>query len=301
MPEEELSEIWKAVESYKSGYEPDVEAGKERFKKMIEASEKKARVYSLPNRSKQTNWGYSLSIAAGLAIIAVIGFLISRQFQQDYYLVVSTAANEQKEVILPDGSTVLLNELSHLEIAWPKNEPSRIVNFQGEGFFDVFENPNRPFVVIGPTSQVTVLGTSFNYRDYPEEATADVEVVTGKVRFQVDKKSIRVTPKNRGEYRQNELSVRPSLDLNADSWTNQELNFRNSSLPSVIQDLERHFGITMNLTKSQISNCSFTTDFSNASLEEVLESLKTSFGVEIKSTEEGRFEVIGGQSCMPNF
>ena len=103
----ELERTWDAVESYKQGFQPDVEAGWERFAGRMQAS-KAAKTKVVPLRSRLRMIS---AVAAGLFVLVVAWFA----FQTSNSTITAKAtSNEQIALALPDGSTVYLNANSVL-------------------------------------------------------------------------------------------------------------------------------------------------------------------------------------------
>ena len=57
----------------------------------------------------------------------------------------------------------------------------RAIRLQGEGYFEVAARPEQPFVIETADLAVQVLGTAFNLRAYPEDASLETTLVEGKV------------------------------------------------------------------------------------------------------------------------
>ena len=74
---------------------------------------------------------------------------------------VCTNANDVKNVILPDGTSVWLNNNS--ELSYPKEftNIAREVRLKGEGYFNVVRKPHLPFIVHNEDQDIRVLGTVF--------------------------------------------------------------------------------------------------------------------------------------------
>src|SRR5690606_25622735 len=71
-------------------------------------------------------------------------------------------------VRLPDGSLVVLNANSALDVDQAFGNEERRVSVKGEAYFDIAERENVPFVVYNNDGVVRVLGTAFwlNDRDF---------------------------------------------------------------------------------------------------------------------------------------
>ncbi len=93
---------------------------------------------------------------------------------------------ERSTFRLPDGTIVKLNADSKLTILSDYGNQKREVFLEGEAFFDVYEDPQRPFKVHTGEVTTTALGTSFNVRAFDtdtESRRVEVSLVTGKVRI----------------------------------------------------------------------------------------------------------------------
>jgi ferric-dicitrate binding protein FerR (iron transport regulator) len=87
----------------------------------------------------------------------------------------------RKKIVLPDGSAVWLNAGSKLEYPEQFNKKERVVKLEGEGFFDIIKDADRPFMVKTAEFSVRVLGTSFDVRAYPQEDTAVAALIQGSI------------------------------------------------------------------------------------------------------------------------
>lgn len=88
-------------------------------------------------------------------------------------------------IVLPDGSKVWLSNGS--KIIYPESFAgnTRNVKLEGEAFFKVTQNIKKPFMVDMGEQRVKVLGTEFAVIAYPNDNTVQVDLVSGKVEFDV--------------------------------------------------------------------------------------------------------------------
>jgi ferric-dicitrate binding protein FerR (iron transport regulator) len=93
----------------------------------------------------------------------------------------ATANGERGAVTLTDGSTVILNAASRLDVPANYSSGNRTVRLIGEGLFTVSSHAGHPFTVISGLTKTRVLGTSFVVRHYGTDTTVMVAVRTGKV------------------------------------------------------------------------------------------------------------------------
>ncbi|WP_198315851.1 FecR domain-containing protein [Chitinophaga tropicalis] len=88
----------------------------------------------------------------------------------------------QFNIILPDGSHVWLNAASSLKYPTTFQEGQRIVELQGQGYFEVSPNAKQPFFVKVNNMEVQVLGTSFDVMAYPDESSINTTLIEGLVK-----------------------------------------------------------------------------------------------------------------------
>ncbi len=94
---------------------------------------------------------------------------------------VITGAGQQRSLILEDGTVVRLNANSSLEFGARFGRRSRRVHLQGEAYFEVEHQIDRPFIVSASSAQVRVVGTSFNVSS-PSDSSVTVALLEGCVR-----------------------------------------------------------------------------------------------------------------------
>jgi len=84
--------------------------------------------------------------------------------------------------LLPDGTTVWLNAGSKLFYDDNFSGATREVTLEGEGFFEVVKQPERPFIVHTSGIDIKVTGTAFNVKSYPEDKTVETTLYLGSVK-----------------------------------------------------------------------------------------------------------------------
>jgi transmembrane sensor len=95
---------------------------------------------------------------------------------------ITTPRGGKFQIILADGTSVWLNASSSLRFPVQFVGAERKVELSGEGYFEVTENKNQPFVVVVPGKQsVTVLGTHFNINAYTDEMAIKTTLLNGNV------------------------------------------------------------------------------------------------------------------------
>lgn len=201
-------------------------------------------------------------------------------------LLTYTVPNGQKKLItLPDNTHIWMNAGSLVKVPAEWGEDSiREVWLEGEGFFEVRENPFRPFVVHTPEAVVRVLGTSFNIEAYHKIPIA-VTVATGKVQFSSKGgQSVILTQNQRSVWMAGDSKFQTTLTdaFLYSAWREGILLFRDEPLLKVIRTLERRFNIPMKVVGTIDEDQYCTARFAaGESLDNILESLQHIYGLTI--------------------
>lgn len=189
----------------------------------------------------------------------------------------SNPAGRKSTVYLPDGSIVRLNAGS--EISYPEQFTDNIrqVSLTGEAFFDVTENPDKPFLVNTAGLITKVLGTSFNINAFEENEAIEVVLVSGKVDIQKSNQLLttllpgeEVIFDNRSQsYKKQTADLEKAL-----AWKNNLIIFDKASSSEIFAYLERWYGVKFVIDKKVISRqWRFSGRYQDESLENILLSL----------------------------
>lgn len=181
---------------------------------------------------------WTMKIAASVAVLIGI-FFASYQFSENKIALVD---GQRKVIILPDNSTVALNENSTLgynKISWLWN---RSVTLEGEGFFQV--KKGSVFVVDSQNGSTEVLGTSFNINTRRDRYA--VKCYTGKVRVTARERLEILTPGKAVAVTTNEIVEQYDFDpQNGAGWQTGEYLFDNENIGIVLMELSQAYGINV--------------------------------------------------------
>ncbi len=247
------------------------------------ADAKKKFFKSVALREKKTYaWNNLLKYAAVLAFVIATGMYAYRQLPTtNRQELVQTTYGEHREVHLSDGSTVWLHPSSKLfhDIGSP-----RTLYLEGEAFFEVAKDKDRPFTVTTPDYiTVTALGTSFNVKSYAENTFTETVLLTGKVAVTSNehfKEKIIMAPNDKVTfYRSNKNIVKSKAGLTEDgtAWKKGKIQFANKAFKDIAIDLLIQYNIKIRFENEQISNSKFTGSFdAGTPAIEILETLQLS-------------------------
>ena len=146
---------------------------------------------------------------------------------------------------LSDGTRVWLN--SETSILYPVvfGTKERRVFIQGEAYFEVAKDAKKPFTVQFMSSSVTVLGTSFNIRAYPEEKQSQTTLAEGSVRIYSPGSSMLLKPGEQAEVKalSGEM-VKKEVEVKTfTSWKDGRFVFEQEPLENIMRTLERWYDI----------------------------------------------------------
>ena len=197
-------------------------------------------------------WWVILREAVKIAAVFIFRFTLNHWFNpaMDEDVVMQTVyvpAGQNAQLTLADGSRVWLNAGSTLNFPTRFVEEKRQVTLEGEGFFEVKANKEKPFIVSTSTYDIKALGTSFNVHAYKRSEEFETALLTGKVEIsdRMTNHIISLTPNNRVVLMNNGLSVVPIESTDYFLWREGLLYF-DEPLTEVLDKLELYFDVNIN-------------------------------------------------------
>jgi len=187
-----------------------------------------------------------------------------------------TSKGGNSNIILPDGSKVVLN--SDSKLSYPKifNDSIRNVTLIGEAFFDIKHDSKKPFIVDANEIKIKVLGTTFNVKSYSKDEKIETTLITGKVELiKDDETPVILAPSQKAVFykTQNKLKIEEVNSSNVVAWREGKLVFKNTSMKEVVIDLERKYNVKFIINSKKLLEYEYTGTFDNLSINEVLELL----------------------------
>lgn len=173
---------------------------------------------------------------------------------------------------LEDGSQVWVNANSQLKFPVKFNKNERRVVLEGEAYFEVSHDTDRPFYVESKGNEVKVLGTHFNVNAYNKDVRTTLS--SGRVQVSYSDEVLFLEP---GEYA-NLISGRLSkgkADLEHDlSWHNNQFYFKKETIVEIAATLSKWYDIQVKFKKDVAFDKVYTGNFKrDVKLSEVLDML----------------------------
>ncbi len=162
-----------------------------------------------------------------------------------------TPRGGQYRVILPDGTKVVLNAASSLTYPLHFEGGFRKVNVEGEAYFEVAKDKQRPFIVASRMQEITVTGTQFNVNNYSDEPTVATTLIEGQVKIK-DSGSNRTTVLKPGEQAVSNdkgmaiESVDPSRFI---AWKDDYFVFESMPLSDILRQLSRWYDVEIDYSQ----------------------------------------------------
>ena len=175
---------------------------------------------------------------------------------------VCTNANDVKNVILPDGTSVWLNNNS--ELSYPKEftNIAREVRLKGEGYFNVVRKPHLPFIVHNEDQDIRVLGTVFYASNSPAKHEYIVSLIKGSVEVNNNISNDRVIllPGQRAiaNDQDGEISIDEIPATNDLLWHHKVLSFKQSTISNIMATLEKIYGIDIKVKALRHRNSTYS-------------------------------------------
>ena len=272
-------------------------------------------------RRRTPAWRRPAALIASIAALAMIGvgagLYLTRETPNESALLVATAIGDYQETTLPDGSIIELNSDTQIEIDFERDQ--RLVRLlRGEAYFEVAEDPDRPFVVIAKDKYVMAVGTAFAIRVFDLKDDLEVTVTEGRVAvsdadvptLDYALASVRLdkplSPSGSGESAapllflkagQNVIvsdrpTVAPIVEMSDRdmqrklSWQEGLFDFSETPLIEVIQEVSRHTSMRIEITDPDLRQLKFGGVFRTGETSALLHALESSFHVEVEHVDD---------------
>ncbi|MFY0650887.1 MAG: FecR domain-containing protein [Cyclobacteriaceae bacterium] len=280
---QELQKQWEVSGQLHLSHKPNVKQSWEAFESQMEK----------PAAKTIRLWPTILRVAAVAIFTIGLAFYFLNEGEEVLY---ATKSGETKEIVLPDGSKILLNASSQISLTSDFNHDTRELSLKGEAFFDVNRDEERPFIIYTGEATTKVLGTSFNIKALPESDNILLSVASGKVSFTSDDQQLILTKNMSASFNKNSEKMKQILhDQNSTFWKTKKLVFDDERISDVIKSLETHFKVKIKLQTAAIGKCRFTGSFEDSKVENILDII--SISLKLKYEKRNNSYILNGAGC----
>lgn len=214
-----------------------------------------------------------LTIGIAASVLLVVGFSLSWYFQNETQtLQYANTTTGQKELVLPDHSTVKVYPGASVEYTAGKKRGKRILSLKGQAFFTIKQLNDRPFIVQAYNTQIKVLGTSF-FVDAISVNHTDIKVETGKVSVTSNERNVILTAGEQVMVTDHSM-IKESFFQTRNLGDSKPvvLKFNKTPILKVIKNLEENFNVTIRIAPALKDN-TVTTIFNTDNLDSILTEL----------------------------
>ena len=223
-----------------------------------------------------------------LPLLILSSYLLFEQKEKQdlFYLEARMTPGMVGSTVLPDGTKVWLNSSSYLRYPSVFTENSRDVELDGEAYFKVTKDKNKPFIVHTQNSSVKVLGTEFNIDAYSYNDFVATTLVEGSVEFSYNNKfeqaqTMLLKPNEQALYdKKTYQAAKKETYVPKDiAWRNGQIVLKETPLSDILWTLSKRFNVEFVIKDPALYKQSYTGIFTYQQLERVLEHFKRASGI----------------------
>ena len=215
--------------------------------------------------------------AAALALLIVLPFSYkagmntgAEHIASIEWVEVNVPFGEKEDVSLSDGTVLHLNSGSRLTYPAVFSGNTRTVFMDGEAYLDVAKDPEHPFIIKSQSIDIKVLGTSFNFKNFAQERTAELLLMEGSVEASVsipnDTRTVRLKPGDKMQYNRESGNldiVRFDPKGYKAFYEDNSLYFLDMELSDIALDLSRRFNCEIVVLDEELASRRFFSIFTN--------------------------------------
>lgn len=208
-----------------------------------------------------------IQIAAILLVVFGLGWA-TRYMTPDKTEPVAEVTNQEifvpkgqvSQVFLADGTRIWINSQSKVVIPSRFASDERVVQLNGEAYFEVAKDTRRPFRVEVKGQRLAVLGTSFNIRAYFNHKEIQTTLLTGKVQLFTANQEAILNPGEQSIYNQETQQLGISLvnPVHFCSWKDGRFEFQNEDLVEVFKVVERWYDVEIKYNEKDFKGMHFS-------------------------------------------
>ncbi len=229
-----------------------------------------------------------LRIAAAIILVVCVGWLsyvlVSKNSGKHIVAVTVASVNKVVTDTLPDGSVITVNKNSTLSYPSKFKGDTREVALNGEAFFKITPNKEKPFIIHVNDVMVRVVGTSFNIKS--ENGKTEIIVETGIVQVIKNNHTVRLLPKEKAVtlWKDSTLEKDTVEDQLYRYYRSKEFFCNNTPLHSLVETLNEAYNVNIIIENDTLKDLPITTVFKGESLDNILAVISETFKINIEKT-----------------
>lgn len=202
--------------------------------------------------------------AAATIIILIIGgiYLFNIENNIEQYNTIIVPAGQRINLILSDNTNLWLNANTEFKYPTEFSKKNRTVYLDGEAYFEVSKDENKPFIVKTSMGDVHVTGTSFNVEAYSKFDNFNTSLFEGGVEiYKEGKRLVSLKPNEKGVLKNNKLQISTITDSDPYLWKDGLIAFKNKGIEEILLSLEKYFSVQIKINTSNLPQHTYTGKF----------------------------------------
>ena len=223
-------------------------------------------------------WIWRAAVVVGFLLTFSMLYLWKNSNELEKYTTLIVPAGQRINLVLEDSTKVWLNANTTFKYPNGFAKSKRIVYLDGEGYFEVSKNKDRPFTVKTQKGDILVTGTKFNVEAYPRDSVFETSLFEGGVELYKDDAKVAVLKPNQKSLLVNgKLSI-VEIDGNESYlWRKGLIAFKNKKLEEILPEFAQSFNVKIKVLAKKLPQEIYTGKFrQEEGIEYALQVLKQS-------------------------
>jgi ferric-dicitrate binding protein FerR (iron transport regulator) len=209
----------------------------------------------------------TLRIVAVILLTLGINYLYESyhaQIQEVSFQIITVPSGQRVNLTLPDGTAVWLNARTTLAYPVDFKKKERLLQLDGEAYFEVAPDTRRPFIVETSRGRVEALGTNFNVEAYSFSNVFEATLMSGKIKVSLndkDTESIILSPGKKTYLKDGILQIDHVTDFTPYRWREGLICFKRASFTSIMKEFEKYYGVEILVRNEKVLQYYYTGKF----------------------------------------
>ncbi len=247
-----LKTYWDADVTFKHSVIPTLSA--EKLQQQINKQEKRIRKIHL--------WKNAIPLIAAVGLLFVFStvflFYYTNNHASEYYTLMTD--EHKSDFTMEDGTVITLNKNSRLTYSDKYGKSKREIKLQGEAFFEVAKDPDKPFKVEMDDASIVVLGTNFNVKADVGSDHIAATLIEGSILFNGAKQDIIMAPNQQLIFNRldNKIVVKQVDTDIFTSWKDGLMKYKSIPFIELIEDLKKTYKVDIRIDDEELTNLTVT-------------------------------------------
>lgn len=209
-------------------------------------------------------WVREFAKVAAVIAVTLVSTLAYQFLTKEEHLAmqkISVPAGQRINLELSDGTVVWLNSRTTIQYPAEFVGKKRTVKIDGEAYFEVAHNRQKPFIVETHKGNVEVLGTKFDVEAYSDNDSFVTSLMEGSVKVTRDGKEVILKPEQMSYIHNGQLAVAPIEDFNSYRWREGLICFRDETFANIMTKFEKCYGVVIKIENHNVRDYRCTGKF----------------------------------------